>query len=167
MREYTSKGFDEIEKRKNGYKLGAAKPLGFGSIAVSVDKTTIRTYKADDKDKSLYIESKAYDEYNTPGFEENIITDFKKMTSFDSVQNENVDYPRREIDGSIFDWFTNNHKAYDKSKEKEIKSPTSDARKFMYFDMYMIPMRPKLARTGKNGRFDTGADSSKKRGRES
>lgn len=158
---------DEIEKRKNGYKLGAAKPLGFGSIAVSVDKTTIRTYKADDKDKSLYIESKAYDEYNTPGFEENIITDFKKMTSFDSVQNENVDYPRREIDGSIFDWFTNNHKAYDKSKEKEIKSPTSDARKFMYFDMYMIPMRPKLARTGKNGRFDTGADSSKKRGRES
>lgn len=127
---------EELEKKKHGYKLGAAKPLGYGSVAVSVDKVQCRKLvKSDDTItwasspcKETFVEPKLLDK--------TIEAEFLNMTSFE-VQIENRDdipisYPFLENSNQGFRWFNENRKQLNNEP---------------HYKYYMQPLNPILQPT--------------------
>ena len=76
------------------------------------------------------------------------------MTAFDAAKGKNIDYPRKEEGGKIFEWYTQNHKAYSKDKKTKLKYMVGSPlhRKQEYYREYMIPMQIGL------GKIDPGYD---------
>lgn len=123
-----------LEDKKHGYKLGTAKPLGLGSIAVSVNKVKWLSYCIDLQARTILRKEKVYNDYVEPIFVETIKKDFAFITDFNAVQGKNVSYPvtgKRDKDGNLdmFDWFKKNRKKCGKQ---------------MVFREYMEATKPEL-----------------------
>lgn len=147
----------DISEAKQGYKLGAAKPLGLGSIAMHVNKVTLRCL--DITENGVEYEEDSYEVHmdelsgnKTTLFNDNtILLRFKKMTDFNAVKNpELISYPTPDgqpnEDG--YEWFTGvNHKAYriKGPNISEIKSPNERVQET--FTYYMEPMKEMLFET--------------------
>ena len=133
----------DIEKREHGYKLGAAKPLGFGSIALAVDEVLIRKVCLEGGGIQYREDSYTGQEEFAALFHEALEENFSKMTNFDSMKGKNVSYPKTK-DGNEegYQWFVENHKA---RKKKGGYTDSPRKREQMLFMEYMIPMEPELA----------------------
>lgn len=141
---------EELREKTHGYKLGGGKPLGLGSIAVSVDRVTIRSYAKDACEHTVERKESTYDAYSVPEIEERILRDFTTMTDFNAVKGKNISYPLTGESENVFDWFTGNHKGYryDRVSKQNIRIDMPNARKQMVYAEYMEPMTPDLVSTG-------------------
>lgn len=143
---YLLKAGDEktLEEKKHGYKLGGAKPYGFGSISIDVDRVLLRVVKKDVENHTVSIlPDVLYDSYETP-FDEESVKDFRDMTDFYILNDKVVSYPLREDpakkkDQHIYEWFVENHKKTGKIRMR---------RDEMVFKEYMKAMEPYLKQTG-------------------
>lgn len=129
--------------KEHGYKLGGAKPLGFGSIAISVERVELRRFEKNEK--SGRIERKVFpypiEAGKTSEFDEKIVQDFRKMTAFDAVKGSAIRYPYVSEEGNIYDWFTQNHVRY---KDRKVSHDMPSGRREMAYAEYMEAMRPGL-----------------------
>ncbi|MDO5423020.1 MAG: TIGR03986 family CRISPR-associated RAMP protein [Eubacteriales bacterium] len=137
---------EDISRKKHGYKLGGAKPLGFGSIAVSVDKVELLVYERNEENRRVERKVVPYKEYQAPEFDGEIEKDFLEMTAFDAVEGENVRYPYVHGKENIYDWFTQNHVRYAKGRsgQKEVSHGMPMGRREMAYAEYMEAMKPGL-----------------------
>lgn len=115
------------------YKIGSGKPVGLGSIKITVEDVMLRkisftesgisyTYKSADEYKHFYTYgnseiSKQQAEETVRNFlkEEKVIQsvfqEIKKMTWFNYTDKEHQpQYPTTQNNGSVFQWFSNNRK---------------------------------------------------------
>ncbi len=136
---------EELDKKKHGYKLGAAKPLGFGSVAMHINNVQLRQI-VQTENETIDLKEIPYqpDKQNTL-VDSQVVEDFQKMTDFKLLSGENVNYPRIHPGDDIFGWFAANHKGYSKDKRtgqnRFVGMPQS--RDTMLFDQYLKPMTPK------------------------
>ena len=100
-----------LDKKKHGYKLGHAKPLGYGSIAVSVDDVKLRELSVDKESMTIQNQMVSIDyEQDLKPMDPRVEKDFAKMTCFETIGKEqNIDYPRLSPKEEIYKWFVNNH----------------------------------------------------------
>lgn len=136
-------------ERKHGYKLGAAKPLGFGSIAVKTEEIKLRCVSCGKEGTEICeVPYQEYDGSNL--FEETIKKQFQTMTAFDSlsgIRDTVIRYPRKRLYPNVaeengYEWFMENHKAYDYRNDRFKGMATGRADQV--FMQYMEPMRPTL-----------------------
>lgn len=113
------------------YKLGNAKPLGLGSVDLSVVRKTERQfepvsggirYSEDTKEKE-FIE---IPEYSSLGFEKSCRDEFFLLSSFMAAKNMDVTYPVLESQRGQpvtegFKWFAENHAVYHTDKSGKQK----------------------------------------------
>jgi len=152
--------FGDIEHKNHGYKLGTAKPLGFGSVACEVKEVKLRKYDIE----SETVQCNNPDVLSKYGSEENygslfdatIRNNFEKMTGFDSINKElesgcRYSYPKLTEDGDIFQWFQENHQgwSYNKEKGQEIITKLPNKREDQCILAFMQPMQPVLRRNEK------------------
>lgn len=131
-----------LEKKQHGYKLGAAKPLGLGSIAVQVDNVTLR--KVQKEDHGISIVEDTYTETNDQDlFDQDIIKNYMTMTQFDAVDANKIGYPKPKNQPNTegFRWFVGNHKKYDNTN---LIQAMPNNRAEMGFAEYLESMNPKL-----------------------
>ena len=143
------------EEKNYGYKLGMAKPLGFGSVSLRVEEVKVRTLKKDAEERRIsFVEEPRGKEaivgcFDTIDFK--VEENFHKMTSFAMVSEEKIHYPMtkpNEVEEEHgFEWFAENHKGYNYKKGEMKNMP--NARKEMIFRMHMIAMQPQLQWTDK------------------
>jgi CRISPR-associated protein (TIGR03986 family) len=145
----------EITEKEHGYKLGAGKPLGMGSVALAVDAVKIRHIEKGDN-RILYreeiLENGGADAWTDECFEQEIQKEvlplFRKMTQFDLLKGKNISYPltkeqmeKRRLDPNAemegFKWFTDNHSV----------GRFATKREQMRFKSYMEAMTPELKKT--------------------
>ena len=135
----------KLEDKGHGYKLGAAKPFGFGSVAIHVDEVLLRRMEKT-PDEQIFLREISYQpEKNDTLIDQDVITKFEKMTDFYVLEGENVSYPKKKPNGDIFDWFAKNHKgySYDKGTGKNRFAKMPQSRNKMLFEQYLEPMTPK------------------------
>lgn len=79
-----------LEQKTHGYKLGAAKPLGLGSVALSVDEVYLRKIVKDSVNHTVRMEEVPVNEIygDAQGFDKEVLNNFVKMTSFDIVKGK-------------------------------------------------------------------------------
>lgn len=144
----------DLRKKNYGYKLGAAKPLGLGSIATHVDRVTIR--------KTVFgagIVERKNEDWNIKNedslFDDMVLHNYMKMTQFDAVEGKRVCYPITKEQASMnsaveegYQWFTENHKGY-KNVPDGITKLTNmpGSRNRMLYLEYMEAMEPELKKT--------------------
>ena len=130
----------ELTKKQHGYKLGAAKPFGLGSIATQVDSVILRSYATEDG--TIAVKEIPYTAKDPVQYvDQNQVDYFEKMTNFTSVAGENVTYPySKERSESGYEWYTANHAKYDRVKKKIANMP--NMRTEMIYKEYMEPMNP-------------------------
>lgn len=139
-----------LRQKKHGYKLGAAKPLGFGSVAMHVDQVLLRKMEKT-ADAQIILKEVPYEpEKNNTLIDPEVASNFEKMTDFYVLRGENVDYPRRRPGDDIFGWFAGNHRGYLYDRRERTNKPTGmpQSRTTMLFDQYLKPMEPKTVSTG-------------------
>ena len=140
-----------LDQKKHGYKLGAAKPLGFGSVALKVDGVTIRTVMIDDQAETVRYKEGPYEEYAEPEIIDTIKTDFSTITAFDAISEDGIlKYPyladKKSKDGTkplVYEWFVRNHREKDSDNNRMLTSRTQ-----MGYRQYMKPLEKQLASTG-------------------
>ena len=143
-----------LKEKEYGLKLGTAKPLGLGSIALNVDEIKLRSVELNDG--SIDIVEEDYNE-DPCGFlwDEKSWQAFKKIAKFDALKklmdNEKyvIDYPRLKKPGSgdggeSFEWFVNNHKAWRKKDGKKQENRMPNKREQLFFSQYMKAGEQKL-----------------------
>lgn len=141
-----------VSKMRHGYKLGAAKPIGYGSIALKVDDVKIRTIDLSDEEETILYQELPYEDYAEPEMSDEIKKDFAKITSFDAVSDERVlRYPIKDNQNPgeevlVYEWFVANHCGYDTRKGRAVNMPNS--REQMVYKQYMKPLETELASTG-------------------
>lgn len=109
------------EKEKIGYKLGAAKPFGFGSITCQVIGVTVRTVVVENgqivyRENSDMAEKYAGVTYEEADFSKHCKSQFYRIAGIDSVEKGmKIMYPktlkqaRTGDDREGFRWFSDNH----------------------------------------------------------
>lgn len=136
---------EELDKKKHGYKLGAAKPLGFGSVAMHINNVQLRQIVQTEKETIAIKEIPYQPDRENTLVDPQVVEDFQRMTDFKLLSGENVSYPRIKPGDDIFGWFAANHKGYYKDKRtgqnKFVGMPQS--RNTMLFEQYLNPMTPK------------------------
>lgn len=134
----------ELSEKRFGYRLGAVKPLGLGSIAVAVDTAHLR--KTVMQDEKLDICEKEYKPENAGElFEKERIEQFHRCMAFDAVKAKDVQYPctdnNKGMNGYTFEegysWFVENHVTTTGKK-------MTQKRKEMCYKEYLAPLEPKL-----------------------
>lgn len=141
-----------LGSKTNGYKLGRAKPLGYGSVEIAVDKVMLRkVVKGED---GIQIQSIAYaieELYKEPKFDETIKQNFAFLTSFDALEGAKVSYPKVDGKDEIFAWFASNHKVrknYADDKEPcFVESGMANTREEFSYNEYVQAMQPELQKT--------------------
>lgn len=164
--------------KKHGYKLGHAKPLGLGSVALHADCVKLRTLEKDENKKCVtynvaeydlhskeasYVDNNSYNKAAVEADYQDVLDNFSTMTDFNALNSKLADgrsdsnagytysYPHSDtVDEEVFKWFVANHKYYRTDKQSGKKKPANRAnnRNFQYFDQYMKPMEPVLQSTG-------------------
>lgn len=140
---------EKIDQKKHGYKLGAAKPLGFGSVAMHVDDVRLR--QIEKTENRIILKEIPYEaDKNNTLVDADVAENFEIMTNFYVLDGQNVDYPRKNPGGDIFGWFASNHKgyAYDNKNQRNKPVGMPQSRTTMLFDQYLKPMEPKTVSTG-------------------
>lgn len=143
-----------LNEKEHGYKLGAGKPFGLGSVICEVVDVTTREYEIMERSVKLkerhHNLENVYKEETLCNISESIIDNFEKMTDL-NILSEGiyakipVSYPAIEAGQEIYQWFTENHKMYDR-QENTIKG-MAKARKEMMFVEYLEAMEPILQPT--------------------
>lgn len=147
-----------LKEKRQCYKLGHAKPLGYGSIALHVDRVDIRTITLDDGNKTVSYAINQYDE-SDPALDPDIEKNFAIMTDFELLRGKNVSYPKLgENEPEIFKWFVNNHGGYNHSNGKAVNMPNS--RLQMTYREHMYALEPELRSTG--APLNTGGQSNRR-----
>lgn len=111
------------QDENHAYKLGAAKPLGYGSITVTLKGVYLHKYSVNAETKTIDRTGKVkytYEKVSNADWKE---SDFDEITKF--IRRNNADYPRIKRNGPIVKWFDEN----DRDNE---------------FAEYMEAMRPEL-----------------------
>ena len=135
----------ELSEKKYGYRLGAAKPLGLGSIATCVDKVCLRKVKMKEGKINISYEDGYMLKQHGGLFSEERIKQFQICMAFNKVNAKDVQYPCTEKnkgnDGFTasegYLWFVENHRIKDNKK-------ITQTRKEMYYREYMEPLKPQL-----------------------
>lgn len=142
-----------LTDKTHGYKLGAAKPYGFGSVAIHVDDVILRSLTKDDDNRNIQYSKDAYDGYTEPAWDKALIDIFRKVAGFNTLgklreEGYSIEYPHKEKKGedTIFNWFTENHKGYDRRRKKSINMP--NRRDQVYVDEYLAAGKPEFRKTG-------------------
>lgn len=138
--------YETIASKKHGYKLGAAKPLGFGSVAISVDEILCRQVSADEGKVSVeYVSLTDEDLIHPTGcFSEKTEASFRKATAFNTVEGMDVSYPYEQSKKENgYTWFVANHKAYVNGEIKKFPNSRSQ----MIFLNHLKAMEPKVQET--------------------
>lgn len=140
----------DISGKGHGYKLGGAKPLGLGSVAMSVNSVLLRRIVKDEAARTVERKEIAYEAYTEPNFDSEIMNNFMTMTDFNAVKGMEVRYPRTDKvdeDGNpvIFDWFVKNHvrKKGDGSYDNGMPNTRSE----MAYAEYLEAMVPETRHT--------------------
>lgn len=143
----------DLETKKHGYKLGAAKPLGFGSIACHADCVRLISYQR--KGNAVEREEKEYvSQMKSDLVEQKIEKNFAKMTDFTAtIEKGVIRYPKssnnrnlqKEEGNEGFQWFVANHAGYNRRKQRT--EDMASSRINMIYMEYMEPMEPNLKRT--------------------
>lgn len=139
-----------LKEKGHGYKLGSAKPLGLGSVALSVEQVRLRELVADQESRTVRMEERTLSDISgsSEGFDGEALENFRKMTSFRAAEGKHVSYPatreRRsgEEGENGYEWFVANHQLYNHRNQKPVR--TSTQRNHMYFREYMEAMEPEL-----------------------
>lgn len=130
-----------LEQKKHGYKLGAAKPLGLGSIATGVDRVIIRKVRKNSEKRTIeYIEEEMSADNFTNPFEESVSDSYKEVLKFDAVPKNLVMYPIKkdqETGEEGFKWFVENHGG----------ATMKNSRQQMVYKQHMEPCVGELADT--------------------
>ena len=142
-----------VKTKSHGYKLGAGKPYGLGSIATSVRAIAIRSISSDGQ--KIELKNIPYEDYDgkTVDIASGIKANFSKLTAFDTVTDGNaLQYPTTGKPGNdgeihIFDWYSQNHVGYRKKNGAYQENGMPNSRSQMAFDQYMVPMRLELGET--------------------
>lgn len=160
-----------ISEKKHGYKLGHAKPLGYGSVAVAVDSVKIRTVSMADGlvdvdylDKTAEVISEGENIFK----DSPMTSDFLIMTDFDYVADKavgiDISYPKVDDAPEVFEWFVRNHGKHSQMRKKKDGSTVPErweysvknkgvmpsSRTEMVFREYMKPMSPLLESINSN-----------------
>lgn len=129
-----------------GYKIGKGKPLGLGSIELTVEDVRIRCLK---KDGRLHYHLESYQEkfgqdyqeltYEGVGFDKQVKEAFLRLCRFDAASKMSVIYPvassREEMDtGKGYEWFTNNRRNANSGKRG------ITAREDLVFEQFFTPL---------------------------
>lgn len=102
---YTAMTFgDNIESGKLCHKIGHAKPLGFGSAKIIVDRAIVRTFAFSNDILSYNMNSEWLKKIEPV----DIPKELKIAVNFETVADKTIDYPRTKKDGQIYEWFSNN-----------------------------------------------------------
>lgn len=135
---------EELDKKKHGYKLGAAKPLGFGSVAMHIENIQLRKIVQTEEGTIALKEIPYQPDMKNTLVDPQVVADFQKMTDFRLLSGKNISYPRRWPGDDIFGWFAANHQGYSVDRwtgqKKIVGMPQS--RNTMLFDQYLKPMTP-------------------------
>lgn len=148
--------FENIDKKRHGYKIGMGKPLGLGSVALSIDRVVLRKVKKDDEQRTILNIKEKYQINNENRFEKLFNTNDKEleenysiMTDFYALdrlleQNYVYSYPYKK--NKVYEWFRDNHKAYNIKKDCPIaiSSTFTNNRNQQFFSSYMKAMKPVL-----------------------
>lgn len=131
------------------HKIGHARPMGYGSVKMSIENIGIRKVSFSESKLCYTIDTEAVDENSTFACPWGIgayrIKALLKMSDFNAVGNLPVDYPRiSEYEREIFKWFAENRK---KSYIQVLPLPT-DSDKGLYRDGKNAPNKDK---SGNNG----------------
>lgn len=142
----------ELDEKKHGYKLGAAKPLGFGSVAMYIDSVLLRQIVQTEEETIAFKEIPYEPDKENTLIDSRVVEDFRKMTDFSLLSGKNVSYPRRWPGDDIFGWFAANHKGYSKDRRTGQKRLVGmpQSRDTMLFDQYLEPMTPETVRNKLN-----------------
>lgn len=143
---------DPLDKKKHCYKLGHAKPLGYGSVAINVNNVEIRKIAVDDEEGSVHYIIDPY-EPAPPKVSSRAIEDLNVITDFYRLKGKSrlIHYPipdREDNKGRtpIYKWFVDNHGAYDREEESILGMPNS--RLQMTYIEHMYSLEPELRETG-------------------
>ena len=146
----------DVAKKEHGYKLGAAKPLGLGSVAVAVkeDGVKLRTVQCEQGVISYELESYRED-MGQPFVDEKTVEKFNQITEFDFLRSKvddqwKITYPMKDGQKSGtegFEWFVENHKAIRKNKDGVyVLTRSPNLRTQMRYQDYLKPLQPQLER---------------------
>ncbi len=137
----------ELSQKQYGYRLGAAKPFGLGSIAVCVD--TVKLRKVEAEKGIIDIREENYtEEIPDSVFPKKQVEQFRKCMDFHAVAGETVAYP---FVGEIshtegFEWFVKNHIYVDRDRRtnQQKRLGMAQKRSQMRYQEYMEAMEPGL-----------------------
>ena len=139
-------------ERTHGYKLGAAKPLGLGSIAIKTEEVVCRKVKADNSSISIVDEPYQYrmETLELKEFSEEVQNNYLTAMKFDALEKEirenhaSVGYPSLPggQNSKGYEWYVKNHRTYEKKDKcfKEKGMPRN--RSSMGFGEYLQAMEP-------------------------
>ena len=157
----------ELTKKQHGYKLGAAKPFGLGSIATQVDSVILRSYATEDG--TIAVKEIPYTAKDPVQYvDQNQVDHFEKMTNFTSVAGEDVTYPySKDSSESGYEWYTANHGRAEKNGKSANRGSTERNRKLadggmpnsrveMVYKEYMEPMNPYVQPLKQKEKRETG-----------
>ena len=161
-----------LSGKQCGYRLGAAKPFGLGSIAVCVDAVKLR--KVEKEGGRIDIRETEYkEEIPDSVFAKEKVVQFKKCMDFKAVAGETVAYPfsgAQNAGTEGFKWFVDNHITVDPYRKK--RTGMAQKRTQMCYQEYMEAMEPGLKKVEdlppKNaggGQFGGGGNRGKRGGR--
>lgn len=97
---------DNDEASTQLHKIGHGKPLGLGSVKITVDKVVAR--KLDGGKYAISDLTALVADCDGSEFARKNVQDILKVTSFNAVDGKLIDYPRPEGGKDIFKWFANN-----------------------------------------------------------
>ncbi len=137
-------------EKKHGLKLGMAKPLGFGSVAMEVKRVMLHSYEAVDG----IIQAKDEDRTEVcrevcEGAAIKNKAAFQRMTDFQAIRGSLLDGAKREISypklqegDNGYEWFVKNHGGIAQRKKVKINQYLLDE------SNQVVPAEPKLKNTG-------------------
>lgn len=126
-----------VSEKKHGYKIGHAKPLGYGSVALSVDNVLLRSVVKDINTQTIKFVTDNY-QFDEPEIEAETQKNFAKMTDFYATKGRTVSYPKEKSNGLIYEWFVTNHGGVS-MRNKRVQEGYAE---------YMIPLEINLGKTG-------------------
>lgn len=145
----------KIEQKEHGYKIGMAKPLGFGSIACQADEVKIKSYMVQNdmaEKKDLPYEDYSWEkarERLTLSSGGALVENFEKMTDFAGAgkkPEEHFSYPKIETGSEKgYEWYTRNHFGVD-LENGAWRAQMPGERKKMKFREYLQAMEPRVKR---------------------
>ena len=148
-----------LEKEdKYALKLGSAKPLGFGSVALKVERAVYRTVSPDPEAGLLYKADNSYD-HRAKFTEAARDTKILKILDTQALNGSKVHYPVINMSNPEegFVWFAKNR------GNVEVKAEDKTIKKIAYYE-YMFPLEPKLRKNpsaGNAGNYNNNSNNNR------